>query len=133
MSAAVLARRPHLMPFHYVLADLLAKVPGAVAVVFIDDTGETIDVATTGYSPEELKIFGAYFGIGLGQARLLLENAQLGAPVSIHLRHEKTSVDAICLPDGYFLVMLRSSPALAGLARRHMRRAVADLERELFS
>ena len=52
------------MPFHYVLADLLAKVPGAVAVVFIDDSGETIDVATTGYSPEELKIFGAYFGIG---------------------------------------------------------------------
>ena len=53
------------MPFHYVLADLLARVPGAVAVVFIDDSGETIDVATTGFAPEELKIFGAYFGNSL--------------------------------------------------------------------
>ncbi len=121
------------MPFQYVLADLLAKVPGAVAVVFIDDSGETIEVATTGYSPEELKMFVAYFGIGLRQARALLEPTQLGAPELIHLRHKKMNVHAICLPDGYFLVLLQSSPALTGLARRHMRSAVADLERELFS
>ena len=121
------------MPFHYVLADLLAKVPGAVAVVFIDDSGETLDVATTGYSPEELKIFGAYFGIDLRQTRLWLGRTRLGEPELIHLRRKKMNVHAICLPDSYFLVLLQSAPASTGLARRHLRSAVADLERELFS
>ena len=121
------------MPFHYVLADLLARVPGAVAVVFIDDSGEAIDVATTRYSPDELKIFGAYFGIGLSQVRLLLGRTRLGEPELVHLRHEKMSVHAICLPDGYFLVLLQSFPASTGLARRHLRSAVTDLGRELFS
>ncbi len=121
------------MPFHYVLADLLARVPGAVAVLFIDDSGETISVATTGYSPEELKIFGAYFGIGLRQGRLSLGTSPLGEPEWVHLRHEKMNVHAICLPDGYFLVLLQSHPALTGLAQRHLRSAIADLDRELFS
>lgn len=121
------------MPFHYVLADLLAKVPGAVAVVFLDDSGETVDVATTKYSPEELKIFGAYFGIGLRQARTLLEETRLGDPKVIHLRHEGVNVHAVCLPDGYFLVLLQSASASTSLARRVMKVAVADLERELFS
>lgn len=120
------------MPFHYVLADLLAQVPGAVAVLFLDDSGETIDVATTDHSPEDLKIFGAYVGIGLRQARALLENTVLGEPAMVHLRHGRAHVHTVCLPDGYFLVLLQSSPASAGLARRRMRIAVADLVRELF-
>lgn len=121
------------MPFHYVLADLLAKVPGARAVVFIDDSGETVDLATTGHSPEELKVMGAYFGIGLRQARNLLEPTTLGGPDSISLRHGAVYVHANCLSDGYFLVLLQSLPASTGIARRRMQGAVADLERELFS
>lgn len=121
------------MPFHYVLADLLARVPGAEAVVFIDDSGETVDMATTGHSPEELKVMGAYFGIGLRQARNLLESTNLGEPTAVYLRHGSVSVHATCLPDGYFLVLLQSFPASTGIARRHMQSAVVDLGRELFS
>ncbi|MCP4201391.1 MAG: hypothetical protein GY769_05585 [bacterium] len=121
------------MPFNYVLADLLARVPGAVAVAFLDDSGETIEVATTDYSPEELKIFGAYFGISLRQARTLLEPTELGDPDLIHLRQGDVNVHAVCLPDEYYLVLLQSSPASTGVARRYLKSAVADLERELFS
>jgi hypothetical protein len=121
------------MPFRYVLADLLARVPGAVAVVFLDDSGETIDVATTRYSPEELKILGAYLGISLRQTRTLLESTQLGEPQLIHLRQGSVNVHAVCLPDDYYLVLLQSSPASTASARRHIRSAVANLERELFT
>ena len=33
------------MPFQYVLANLLAKNEGAVGVLFLDDSGETIDLS----------------------------------------------------------------------------------------
>lgn len=121
------------MPFHYVLADLLAKVPGAEAVVFIDDSGETVDMASTGLSPEELKVMAAYFGIGLRQARTLLAPTVLGEPQQISLRHENVYLHASSLPDGYFLVLLQSLPASTGIARRRLSVAVADLRRELFS
>ncbi len=120
------------MPFRYILADLLAGVPGAVAVIFLDDSGETIDVATTDYSPEELKIFGAYLGISLRQARTLLEPTEFGGLDLIHIRWGHVNVHAVCLPDEYYLVLLQSAPAPTGLARRHMKTAVAALERELF-
>lgn len=121
------------MPFHYVLANLLAEVPGAKAVIFLDDSGEAVDVATTEYSAEELKVFGAYFEIGLRQARTLLEANDFGEPDAVYLRHEGANVHSVCLPDGYFLVLLQSTPASTGLARHHMKIAVADLKRELFS
>ncbi len=121
------------MPFHYVLADLLAKVPSAIGVVFVDDSGETVDVATTGYTPEDLKVFGAYLGISLRQARTVLEPTKLGRPSLIHIRQGDVSIHAVCLPDGYSLVLIQAFPGSTAAARRHLRIAVADLERELFA
>lgn len=121
------------MPFHYVLADLLARVPAALGVVFLDDSGETVDLATTAYSPEELKVFGAYFGITLRQTHALFEAGRLGQPDMIHVRQGEVNVHAVALPDDYALVLLQASPGSTALARRHLRSAVADLEREVFS
>ena len=121
------------MPFHYVLADLLAKVPAAIGVVFVDDTGETVDLATTEYTPEELRVFGAYFGITLRRTRALLDETALGQPDQIHVRQGAVNVHAVYLPDGYALVLLQASSGSTALARKHLRTAVADLERELFT
>lgn len=121
------------MPFRYVLADLLARVPGAVAVVFLDDTGETIDLETTEYSAEELKVFGAYFGISLRHVRSFFAPTLLGEPELIHLRQGGVNVHAVCLPDEYYVVLLQSSAASTGIARRLLMNAVTDLERELFT
>lgn len=120
------------MPFQYVLAELLAKVPAAVATVFLDDSGETIEVATTDFSPEELKILGAYFGISLRQARGLVETTRLGNLEFVYLRQGKLNLHAVCMPDDYCLVLVQSAPSSATAARRHLKNAVADLERELF-
>ena len=121
------------MPFQFVLTDLLAQIPEAQAVIFLDDSGETVEVATTEHSPEDLKILGAYFGIALRRARELLEPTAMGDLRMVYLRHQTTHLHGVCLPDGYFLVLLQTSPALSAFARRRMRVAVADLERELFS
>ena len=120
------------MPFRYVLADLLAKVPGAVGVLFLDDSGETIDVATTEYSPEDLKVFAAYFGITLRQTRSLLAPLAFSKADLIHLRQGDVNVHAVCLPDEYYLVLFQHFPSSTAVARRFLRAAVVDLERELF-
>ena len=121
------------MPFNYVLGELLAKVPRAIGVAFLDDSGETIDLATTDYTPEDLKVFGAYFGISLRQTRSSLEPTKLGSPDLIHVRQGDVYVHAVCLSGGYSLVLLQACPASTALARRHLKSAVADLKRELFT
>ncbi|MFQ5528140.1 MAG: hypothetical protein ACE5GX_18035 [Thermoanaerobaculia bacterium] len=121
------------MPFHYVLAELLARVPRAIGVLFLDDSGETIDVATTEYTPEDLRVFGAYFGISLRQARTTMEPTRLGEPGLIHVRQGDVNVHAIYLPDEYSLVLLQAAPGSTAMARRCLKSAVADLERELFT
>lgn len=91
-----------------------------------------MDIATTCHSAEELKVMGAYFEIGLRQARGLLEPAKLGGLESIYLRHATVNVHATCLSDGYYLILLQSFPSSIAIARRCMKSAVTDLERELF-
>lgn len=120
------------MPFHYVLAELVARVPQAIGVVFLDDSGETIDLATTEYTPDDLRVFGAYFGISLRQARTTIE-PMLGEPDLIHVRQGEVNVHAVYLPDEYALVLLQGASGSAAIARRCLRSAVTDLERELFS
>lgn len=53
------------MPFQYILANLLAHNDGAVGVLFLDDTGETVDFACSDYSPYQMRVVGAYVGIYL--------------------------------------------------------------------
>ena len=39
------------MPFHYILANLIANNEGSVGALFLDPTGETIDLACTEITP----------------------------------------------------------------------------------
>ena len=38
------------MPFQYTLANLLAENEGALGVLFLDETGETVDLACAEYT-----------------------------------------------------------------------------------
>ncbi len=120
------------MPFEYVLADLLAKVPNALGAIFLDDSGETIDLASAENSPEELRVFGAYFEIALRQLRSNFAADGLGEVRILHVRHRGAEVYAACLPDDYFLVLLQARPGLSALARKHLAEAAVNLRRELF-
>ncbi len=49
------------MVFQYVLANLLAHNDHALGALFLDGTGETVDLACgTDFSPYEMRVIGAY-------------------------------------------------------------------------
>ena len=121
------------MPFQYTLANLLAKNDGALAVIFLDDTGETVDLACADRAPYQMKLAGAYLGIYLRQVGATLSNSGLGEPEFIHIEREAAHFYATALPDGYYLVLVQQRPGLAAVARRSLASARDELTRELFT
>jgi len=119
------------VPYEYILANLLARTPGAVGVLFLDDGGETVDFACSEFSPYQMKVVGAYVGIYLRQLREFL-GPVAGEPSIVHIQKESLHLYAMALPDGYCVVLAQRSPAVVALAERELRDAAEQLRRELF-
>jgi len=118
--------------FQYVLANLLANNNDALGALFLDDNGETVDLACSGYSPYQMRVVGAYLGIYLRQIEKLLTGNDLGASQLVHIEKRDVHIYAMPLPDGYYLVLVQRRPALVGRARITMADAADQLTRELF-
>jgi hypothetical protein len=120
------------MPFQYTLANLLAEDPNTLAVMFVDDAGETVELASAEYGPFDVQVVAAYLGIYMRQTDAASVAAGLGSPSSLHIRHQAVDLHLESLPDGYYLVLAQRRPALAARARRSLEKAAAELTRELF-
>ena len=120
------------MPYHYILANLLAVNDGAAGVLFLDDTGETIDLACADREPEEMRVLGAYLGIYLRAVERVAADGALGEPRLIHLERGGLHVYTVPLPDGYHVALVQRQPALVGRALRSLQAAAAQLERDVF-
>jgi hypothetical protein len=120
------------MAYEYILANLLAHNDGAVGVLFLDDSGETIDVACSEFSPYQMKVVGAYVGIYLRQAQQFMANLGQNEPRLLHIEKESLHLYARPLPDGYYVVLVQRHPALTAVARRTLDDAAEQLGRELF-
>jgi predicted regulator of Ras-like GTPase activity (Roadblock/LC7/MglB family) len=120
------------MPYHYILANLLASNADAVGVLFLDDTGETVDLACADYTPYQMRILGAYMGICLRQVGRLLRSMPWGEPQLVHVEKEGLHLYAMRLPDEYYLVLVQRRPALVGRARITLADAAAQLREALF-
>jgi hypothetical protein len=119
------------MPFQYILANLLARSQ-AVGVLFLDNTGETVDVACSDFTPYEMRVLGAYLGIYLKQVGTSLESWRMGEPKMIHIEKERLHIYAQPLPEGYYLVLVQRRPALVGRARILLDHAAEALVATLF-
>lgn len=119
--------------FEYVLANLLAQNDDAVGVLFLDDTGETVDLACSEFSPYQMRVVGAYVGIYLRQTERFVSGANLGATRFLHVEKDNLHIYTMPLPDGYYLVLVQRRPALTAQARRTMELACAQLQSELFT
>jgi hypothetical protein len=120
------------MPFQYVLANLLADEPDAVGVLFLDDTGETVDFACAEESPYDMQLLGAYLGIYLRQVGKIVETANFGEIHWFHIERRHRHMHVTVLPDGYYLVLVQRQPARIATARESLRRAAVQLTREVF-
>jgi hypothetical protein len=119
------------MPFQYILANLLAQT-GAIGVLFLDNTGETVDVACSDFTPYEMRVLGAYLGIYLRQVAGFVEGQGLGGARMVHIEKERLHIFALPLPEGYYLVLVQRRPALVGPARIQLGRAAEQLIHALF-
>ena len=120
------------MPFQFILANLLSADDRTVGVLFLDETGETVDFACADFTPYQMQVVGAYLGIYLRKMSEVLTAAELGRPELIHIQKEELHLHAASLPDGYYLVLVQRPPAQVGRARRALRRAAHQLSEELF-
>lgn len=121
------------MPFQYILANLLADTEGAVGVLFFDETGETVDLASSELAPYDLRVLGAYLGITLRQLRRALDDTGAGDPQLLHVERSGLHVHAVALPDGYTLAVVQRPPALTARLRMGLIAAAEELERQVFA
>jgi hypothetical protein len=121
------------MPYRDILANLLAEVEGAVGVLFLDDSGETVELSCSELTPYQLRVLGAYLGIYMRQLEKVLEGNRLGAPRSIHIHKDALHIFAHPLPEGYYLVLVQRQPAVVAVAERALAGAAKQLERHLFA
>src|SRR3954470_655205 len=119
------------MSFEYILANLLADANG-VGVLFLDNTGETVDVVCSDFTPYEMRVLGAYLGIYLHQMGTFAERVQMGTPTLVHIEKDRLHIFALPLPDGYYLVLVQRRPALVGKSRIALDKAAVELIAELF-
>ncbi|HVS65612.1 MAG TPA: hypothetical protein VMT85_19145 [Thermoanaerobaculia bacterium] len=120
------------MPFQSILAKVLAQNRDALGVLFLDESGETVDVACGSISADDMQLLGAYVGIYLRQVERFLSPDQHGAVRWLQIEDRDLNVYTIPLPDGYHLVLAQKSPSLTAVARRTMEEAREQLVRELF-
>ena len=121
------------MEFQYVLANLLAHNDHALGALFLDGTGETVDLACgTDFSPYEMRVIGAYLGIYLRQLERLLSSNDLGEARMIHIEKKALHIYVVPLPEGYHLALVQGHPAMVAHAKETMALAVEQLRQELF-
>jgi hypothetical protein len=121
------------MVFQYVLANLLAHNDHALGALFLDGTGETVDLACgTDFSPYEMRVIGAYLGIYLRQLDRLLASNDLGEARMIHIEKKALHIYVVPLPEGYHLALVQGHPAMVAHAKETLALAVEQLRQELF-
>jgi hypothetical protein len=107
-------RDQHESAFAAILADLVARVPGARSAALVDRDGETVDYSGRG-SPYEMRVAAAHFRIVLDETR---RQPSLGAASSLVARASRASFVVHALPDGYALVVcLARGAGFRGLGR----------------
>lgn len=121
------------MSFVGVLNRLVESSPGGLAALFLDESGEVVEMVSTDLPEEEIRVVGAYLGIHLRQIRRVLEDAHAGSPEALHLEKDALHVHALPLPEGYYLVLVQRRPAPVAIGRRRLVEAADALRQEAFS
>lgn len=118
--------------FRLILHEMLATTGGALAALFLDWEGETVElVCDRDLDDHALRIVGAYQGIFLGQLRELCAGAGAGEPHRFKIEFAETTVLSADVKDGYYLVLLVDRNAVEGLAWRKLERCRERLIEEM--
>lgn len=118
--------------FRLILDELLVKTHGALAALFLDYEGETVElVCDRDLSDHALRILGAYQGIFLDQLRALCDHAKAGRPLRYKMQFTEMSVMSYDVKDGYYVVLLVDASSNEGMAWRRLERCRERLLEEM--
>ena len=116
-----------------ILHELVATTSGALAALFLDFEGETVDmVCEHDLSDHDLRIVGAYQGIFLNRLREICTKLKIGPPLRFRVDFEgHTGILSLDVKDGYYLVLLVDSKANEGTTWHQMDSCKAKLIAEM--
>lgn len=117
--------------FHTILSRLVEE-DGAAGAIFVDDSGETVDLATP-ESAEQMRLLGAYAGIYLRQAQRFCSAEGMSDVRSVEIGCKGLQLQAMLLREGYSLIVAHRRPTITAVSRRRMRMAAHDIEQEAFA
>lgn len=114
------------MVLSYILANLLADVPKAEAVIFLDKEGEAIESLSAGINPFDLKVTGAYQGIFFKQFGKIFKNLK-----GFYYLGSKHSIFCVLVGGEYYLVLVTKGNTSSGLTLHFLEKARKELEEKV--
>lgn len=118
--------------FRLILDELLVTTHGALAAIFLDWEGETVELACDrDLSDHHLRILGAYQGIFLQRLRDMCANVGAGEPRRFKIEFANKAVLSYDVKDGYFIVLLLDGSFNEGMAWRRLEKCVGRLLEEM--
>ena len=118
--------------FRLILNEMLATTSGALAALFLDWEGETVElVCDRDLNDHDLRILGAYQGIFLTRLRTMCSQADAGQPLRFKIEFAENSVLSFDVKDGYYVVLLVDASANEGMAWRKLERCRERLIAEM--
>jgi predicted regulator of Ras-like GTPase activity (Roadblock/LC7/MglB family) len=111
------------MSFRFILDELLVTTHGALAAIFLDWEGETVElVCDRDLSDHQLRILGAYQSIFLTRLRAMCAQVDAGSPQRFKIEFDNLAVMSYDVRDGYFIVLLVDDSSNEGISWRRMER-----------
>ena len=118
--------------FRLILHELIATTSGALAALFLDWEGETVElVCEHDLNDHELRILGAYQGIFLTRLRELCAQTGAGEPHRFKIEFPTSAVLSCDVKDGYYVVLFVDHRFNEGLAWRRLERCREKLLAEM--
>ena len=118
--------------FRLILDELLVTTHGALAALFLDYEGETVElVCDRDLSDHDLRILGAYQGIFLTRLRTLCAATGAGEPQRFKIQFAEVAVMSYDVKDGYYVVLLVDHTFNEGIAWRRLERCRERLLAEM--
>jgi hypothetical protein len=107
--------------FRLILNELLVTTHGALAALFLDFEGETVElVCDRDLSDHELRVLGAYQGVFLDRLRTMCSHVSLGNPLRYKIQFPEVAVLSYDVRDGYYVVLLVEPTFNEGVAWRRL-------------
>lgn len=118
--------------FRLILDELLVKTHGALAALFLDYEGETVElVCDRDLSDHALRILGAYQGIFLERLRAMCAQVNAGEPQRFKIEFQEVAVLSYDVKDGYYVVLLVDGSFIEGVAWRRLEKCRERLLAEM--